>query len=258
MGILVWDTAPSKIFVWWSEVASVWAGDTKVRPVTPPYLCFTANSYSTIKLVRYGSAWSVTLETSRDLNTWTTYTLNQTISLNAGDKIYRRNTSETGMWFSRSDSYYYQFFMTWSIAASWDIWYLINKNSTSWLHVSYPRTFYNLFNSCSSLTSCPEIKFTSINASCFQNMFVYCTGLTTLPKLYATAIYSDSYKLMFYGCSKIKLSTAQTWEYQTPYRIPVSWTWSWIGASDMFTSTWWTRAWTPTINTTYYTSNTVV
>ena len=32
MGIFLWDTAPSKIFVWWSEVASVWAGDTKVRP----------------------------------------------------------------------------------------------------------------------------------------------------------------------------------------------------------------------------------
>lgn len=30
--IFIWDTAPSKIFVWWSEVASVWAWDTKVRP----------------------------------------------------------------------------------------------------------------------------------------------------------------------------------------------------------------------------------
>jgi hypothetical protein len=26
----------------------------------------------------------------------------------------------------------------------------------------------------------------------------------------------------------------------------------------MFTSTWWTFTWTPSINTTYYTSNTVV
>lgn len=32
MGIYLWDTAPSKIFVWWSEVASVRTGDTKVRP----------------------------------------------------------------------------------------------------------------------------------------------------------------------------------------------------------------------------------
>ena len=35
MWIFLWDTEPSKIFVWWSEVASVWAGDIKVRP---PYV----------------------------------------------------------------------------------------------------------------------------------------------------------------------------------------------------------------------------
>lgn len=32
MGIFIWDTSPSKIYVWWSEVASVRVGDTKVRP----------------------------------------------------------------------------------------------------------------------------------------------------------------------------------------------------------------------------------
>ena len=35
--IFIWDTAPSKIFVWWSEVASVRAGDTKVRPTIQPF-----------------------------------------------------------------------------------------------------------------------------------------------------------------------------------------------------------------------------
>lgn len=34
--IFIWDTAPSKIYVWWSEVASVWAWDTKVRPTYIP------------------------------------------------------------------------------------------------------------------------------------------------------------------------------------------------------------------------------
>jgi hypothetical protein len=65
---------------------------------------------------------------------------------------------------------------------------------------------------------------------------------------------------MFRNCSKIKLSTTQTWEYQTEYRIPTTWTWtSWSSSlSNMFTSTWWTFTWTPSINTTYYTSNTVV
>lgn len=36
MGIFLWDTAPSKIFIGSSEVASVWAWDTKVRPTWYP------------------------------------------------------------------------------------------------------------------------------------------------------------------------------------------------------------------------------
>lgn len=34
--IFIWDAAPSKIYVWWNEVASVWAWDTKVRPTYTP------------------------------------------------------------------------------------------------------------------------------------------------------------------------------------------------------------------------------
>jgi hypothetical protein len=65
---------------------------------------------------------------------------------------------------------------------------------------------------------------------------------------------------MFNGCSKIKLSTTQTWEYQNEYRIPETWTWTTATNAlyRMFRTTWWTFAWTPAINTTYYTSNTLV
>jgi hypothetical protein len=65
---------------------------------------------------------------------------------------------------------------------------------------------------------------------------------------------------MFQSCSKIKLSTTNTWEYQTAYRIPTSWTGT-TGTNslaNMFYRTWWTRTGTPSANTTYYTSNTVV
>ena len=46
MGIFLWTSEPSKIFVWWSEVASIWAGDTKIRP-TVSYKTFTVSRTET-------------------------------------------------------------------------------------------------------------------------------------------------------------------------------------------------------------------
>jgi hypothetical protein len=46
------------------------------------YLCFTANTAgSTVKLIKNGSPTTVTLETSTDGNTRTTYTIGDTITL---------------------------------------------------------------------------------------------------------------------------------------------------------------------------------
>ena len=250
------------------------------------YLCFTANTAnSTIALNKNGSPTAVTLETSTDGSTWNTYTFGNTITLsNIWDKVYFRNTSETTTGFSGGWSNYYKFAMTWSIDASWDVTSLINKNWTTTLTWNY--TFLYLFHECSSLRSCPVLPATTLTTGCYQYMFLSCTNLTTAPSLPATTLQTDCYynmfngctnletlpKLpattlqdfcymnMFYWCTKIKLSTTQTWEYQTPYRIPTTWTWTIASYSlnDMFTSTWWTFTWTPTINTTYYTSNQVI
>jgi hypothetical protein len=198
------------------------------------------------------------LETSTDWSNWSTYTIWNTITLsNVGDKVYWRNTSETDTWFSTSGSNYYKFVMTWSIAWSWDINYLLNKNSTDTVG---QYCYIILFQDCTSLTTAPSIKAVNLDAYCYFWLFNWCTNLSTLPALPATTIYTYSYYYMFQWCSKIKLSTTQTWEYQTAYRIPTTWTWViWASAlSDMFNATWWTFTWTPTINTTYYTSNTVI
>ena len=91
-------------------------------------------------------------------------------------------------------------------------------------------------------------------------MFKWCSNLITLPRLYIISHkYGGCYN-MFYNCSKIKISSSMTWDYQTLYRLPPNWTWSaWGDAfTGMFSWTWWTFTWTPSINTTYYTSNIVV
>lgn len=226
----------------------------------PNYLCFTANTAgSTVALQRNWSPTAVTLETSTDWVNWTTYTINTTIVLsNIWDKLYWRNTSTTDTSFGLSNSAYYQFVMNWSIAASWDIWYLLNKNSTTTM---YSYCFFGLFLGCTSLKMPPKLPATTLANNCYDEMFANCTNLEWLPALPSLALVEKCYYYMFYGCSKIKISYNQTWDYQTPYRIPTTWTATETWASTtyyMFTNTWWPYATTPSKNTTYYTSNTVV
>lgn len=252
-------------------------------------LCFTANTAnSTIKLKKNGSPTTVTLETSTDGEIRTTYTIDNVITLsNIWDKVYFRNTSTSDTGFSINGNNHYRFVMNWSISASWDITSLINKNCTTTLSWAWNYCFSNLFQWCSALTKSPELPATTLTDNCYYQMFYWCTNLVyapelpattlkgycyfdmfencvkleTLPKLPAVSLVSYCYNYMFYWCSKIKLSTTQTWEYQTQYRIPTTWTGSTETSQDikyMFNNTWWTFTWTPSLNTTYYTSNTLV
>ncbi len=313
-------------------------GDTiNVAFCLPDYLWFTANTaWSTIKLAKNGSPTEVTLETSTDWNTWSTYTFWDTITLaNIWDKVYWRNTSETDTGFSTSTSNYYKFEMTGSIAWSGDINFLLNKNSATalsrycyismfqwctWL-TSAPalpattladRCYSNMFKWCTWLTTAPALPATTLfdycyaymfqwctwltsapalpattlddycyaymfqwctwltsapalpattsTSRCYYYMFYRCTWLTSIPALPSTALPTSCYAYMFNWCSNIKLSTEQTWEYQTAYRIPSSWDGQYNpdASTSMFWSTGWTFKGTPAINTTYYTSNTVV
>ena len=118
----------------------------------------------------------------------------------------------------------------------------------------------SMFRKCTSLISAPELPATTLASSCYRLMFSGCTSLTTIPELPATTLANFCYLSMFQDCTNIKLSTTQTGEYQTVYRIPKSGTGTTAtdALTDMFTSTGGTFTGTPEINTTYYTSNTVV
>lgn len=182
-----------------------------------------------------------------------------------------------------------------SLTANYTFAYLFYQCSNVSFDVVLPATtlteycYYYMFASCTSLTTAPELPATTLTNYCYYYMFYNCTSLTTAPKIKATAFVSGAtyscgsmlygctslvslpalapttltnycYRYMFYGCTNIKLSTTQTGEYQTAYRIPTSGTGS-AGTNslqNMFTSTGGTLTGTPSINTTYYTSNTVV
>ena len=123
--------------------------------------------------------------------------------------------------------------------------------------------YNSMFFNCTSLTVAPSLPATSLDEYCYDYMFYGCTSLTTLPALPALTMESTCYEDMFAGCTQIKLSTTQDSTYTTPYRIPTTGTgtlsqdagdWN----KDMFINTGGSFTGDPDLNTTYYTSNTVV
>ena len=121
--------------------------------------------------------------------------------------------------------------------------------------------YNSMFNGCTSLTTAPKLPATSLQTGCYRYMFNNCKNLTAIPELPAKKLMSACYQSMFQGCTQIKLSTTQTGDYQTAYRIPTSGTGTTESTNvmlTMFTSTGGTFTGEPSINTTYYTSNTVV
>ena len=122
------------------------------------------------------------------------------------------------------------------------------------------RCYQYMFFGCTSLITAPSLPATTLASYCYNYMFYGCTNLTTVPSLPATTLATNCYNSMFQGCTLIKLSTTQDTTYINAYRIPTSGagTSATDALNDMFSSTGGTFTGTPTINTTYYTSNTVV
>ena len=120
--------------------------------------------------------------------------------------------------------------------------------------------YVSMFYGCTSLTTVPALPATTLAWFCYENMFYGCSSLTTIPSLPATTLAFICYSNMFNGCTKIKLSTTKIGNYQTTYRIPTVGTGvdAASALNNMFDSTGGTFASTPTINTTYYTENTIV
>ena len=78
--------------------------------------------------------------------------------------------------------------------------------------------------------------------------------------LRATTLAKECYVSMFNSCTLIALSETQTDEYPNEYRIPASGTGTTANSAltYMFNNTGGSFVGTPEIDTTYYTSNTVV
>ena len=221
-----------KRFINWQEILRVYKNWGQIRPETVPptadYLCFTANTAgSTIKLNGSSSLTQRYFEYSWDWTTWTDYALNsrrewEVITFtNVWDKLYFRNKSETVIPRFSNLTYQRRFTMTWSIAASWDINYMLCKYSTD----SFPYNdwsnntpyYCGLFKSCKALTSAPKLPITTVVPRCYSDMFYWCTWLLTAPELPATTLASHCYSNMFYYCTSLTTAPALPATTLAPY-----------------------------------------
>ena len=180
-------------------------------PKLDELLCFTAEeTNSTLHLDKAGSPNAISLETSMDGNTWSDYSwtnkTGNTLTLaNVGDKVYFRAKTENQT-IGSTKSNYYQFKMTGKIAASGNIQTLLKADGSRTDAPAY--CYYNMFSSCSSLTSAPELPATTLANSCYSSMFSRCSSLTQAPDLPAITLASYCYSNMFSSCSSLTQAPA--------------------------------------------------
>ena len=63
--------------------------------------------------------------------------------------------------------------------------------------------YYNMFISCTSLTTAPELPATTLATSCYSCMFGGCISLTTAPALSGTTLAQSCYYEMFKDCTNL-------------------------------------------------------
>ena len=218
------------------KILKVVDGKWQLVDLVPPlYLSFLGNAEFTLGTGNNTKNWDGTLEYSTDTKAWSEW--DGTAISSAGNNLYLRGTGNTKI---TGFSLNYRFVFTGAdalkIACEGDIETLLDYKTVR------------------------DGNHPTMANSCYACMFAGCTTLTTAPSLPATTLAASCYQNMFNGCTKIKLSTTQTGDYQTEYRIPTTGagTTATGALTGMFANTGGTFTGSPYINTIYYTSNTVV
>lgn len=174
-------------------------------PVELPYLCFTAEqANSTVGTTIKGTVSPLpVLEYSTDGTNWSNFALGNggtVVTLaNVGDKMYLRGNNNS---FSTSSSNYIKFVMTGKIAASGNVMSLLDESCES---VTIPNAYcyFEIFDSCTSLTTPPELPATTLAYQCYAYMFYGCSSLEAAPELPATTLVNSCYYSMFNKCTSL-------------------------------------------------------
>ena len=195
-----------KPYVAYNETTATIDYNTKINYTKEP-LTFEIISGGTICWKANNSAYTVTLEYSKNGGEWTEITSNTgtsapTITVESGDTVQFRGNNAT---LATSGSRYNTFSGTTCTAnLSGNIMSLLKKDNFSTadtLQSAY--TFNGLFQYCKRLRDASNLVLpaTTLATGCYSYMFYGCTSLTTVPELPATTLALNCYSQMFEGCT---------------------------------------------------------
>ena len=157
---------------------------------------------------------TVTLESSTDGTTWTTFDPEGSTPVtlaSKGDRVYFRAGAGGNTGFSRYASWgqeYYYFTLSKKCGAYGNILSLLNATDPSAVSALSDACFFKLFLDCTNLTSAPDIPATSVGINACNTMFSGCTSLIDAPLLSATTISQSCYEKMFLGCTALTSAPA--------------------------------------------------
>ena len=231
----------------------------KKRKRITNYLTFSSPNPFSISVATPG--WNGKLYYSKDTKTWVKWTGNEVNATEADGTyaLYFRGTRSTKIAGGSSNK--------WTLSGSYisctdNIENLLDYETVeAGQHPTMADYCYSyMFRGCTSLTTAPSLPATTLATRCYSSMFNNCTSLTTAPSLPATTLANYCYSYMFNGCTSIKIAISKSLEYDKEYRVPKSGNGvtAPVALNNMFTQTGGTFTGTPSINTTYYTSNTIV
>ena len=175
---------------------------------TYPYLTFTASAAQTMTVE---TTSSYTLDESMQYSVnggeWVQLTAKTAITF-GGDKgtLRLRGKSANGTATSSSSRAQISFGDdNVQVACSGDIRTLVDYENYATVSTANAR-FCNLFLSCGSLTSAPDLPATTLADHCYRNMFRSCTSLTVAPDLPATTLADHCYRYMFWNCPNLTMA----------------------------------------------------
>ena len=169
-----------------------------------PYVTFKAEEAQTFKMTTTGIYEIKGLEYSVNNGEWKTVVANTEVPFGGeyGD-LRLRGTNHNGT--AKDESYYSTIKFTdetVNVACTGDIRTLLD-----WKNYNIVKTdnakFCSLFETCSVLTSAPELPATKLADCCYYYMFWRCTNLTSAPVLPATTLAQECYSNMFADCTNL-------------------------------------------------------
>ena len=171
-----------------------------------PYVTFKANGKQTFQMTAVPDYEISGLEYSvNNDEKWRKVEKDGKISFGGeyGD-LRLRGTNHNGT--AKDESYYSTIKFTdetVNVACTGDIRTLLDWKNYNIVKTDNAR-FCSLFETCSVLTSAPELPATKLANCCYYYMFYKCTNLTSAPVLPATILAQECYSNMFTECTNLK------------------------------------------------------